>query len=99
MIKKFDFDLKEIEQEFKKQANEMSDLSTRVCETISLYQNNKSKFESIFKEYRNIEFLYDYKFRIVSSNLVTKTKTNKTSKIHSTRKDITKEFYDGFEIS
>ena len=97
LIQKFGYNLPMIRYELDKQTNSSIDFTNFIIDYIEKSRLfSKSVFQFFYSFYKNIDFVYTFETKIGFSSVLTqgKVKKQKTSR----RKDISKLFYEGFEI-
>lgn len=102
LIKKYDFNITKINEFLE---NEIQNGNIHQSKTYQIINEHmlydKSSFDYMFDLYKGIDFLYNYKGVYVSSKNLYKYKykhKNNGNPNTQIRKNITREFYDGFGI-
>ncbi|KAK8843769.1 hypothetical protein M9Y10_024839 [Tritrichomonas musculus] len=93
LFKTYEQDLEKIDQKLNKiEIKTKNKVNTLICELI----NKKTSYESLYKKYKNIDFLYDILEAPIKSNEIIKKEEYDNKK--GTSKEITSIFYEGFGI-
>ncbi|KAK8865023.1 hypothetical protein M9Y10_010552 [Tritrichomonas musculus] len=91
LFNKYGYDIEKIDQQLNEiEIDKKNEINTLICEFI----DNKSSYEALYQQYRNIDFLYDILSNPIKSNEIFK-KEEKTD-VNRTAKEITSIFYEGF---